>query len=258
MEPTATATDPVSLWGTHTLALDASHSFELGKLTAEVRRSSRDWIVEYTYTQDLYVRGSDQARSRLRSVFSETHADLTIRPACADRNMVAVPVDTIHVSPGQRVTLYMSSPLWVQMLVQDGRVLVADLPCEILSDSWFGPNTVEGELCYSNQTSARMFLEHLPQRPERVVTPATFVNEGTDSITVDRFNLPLPLLSIYSIGGAWWTQEVVIRRSEALDNVEVNFTPQPPEHIGAAELAAAPRREESGSTITRTLSMLFG
>jgi len=244
-------------WGTGSLELDQPYTFRMGTLHASVTRSTKDWSLEYRYDQDRYVRSSEQVASRLRTVLSATGSELLVSPTTADRSVVATPVDTIHIPAGAQVTLYMSSPLWAQFLIGNGSVCLADLSVMILSDTWFGPNTREGELCYSSATQARVFQDSLPLRPERIITPATFINEGEDGFSVDRLSLPLPLLSVYRGEHSYWTQEVIIRREASLSEAQVHFEPIPPPQIADAELVTPPREQRNGSSISRALSMLF-
>ncbi|MDH3642065.1 MAG: hypothetical protein OES38_08200, partial [Gammaproteobacteria bacterium] len=227
-------------------------------LRASVQRSTMEWIVQYVYDQDRYVRESTEATTRLRYVLQDTKSDLMINPATADRNVVARPTDPVNIPPHGRATLYVSSPLWVRVTIPEGSLLLADLPVQIMSDSWFGPNTREGELCYSNETQARLSLDKLSKRPERLIAPVTVVNAGDDALRVDRVSLPLPLLSIYRGPESFWTQELVITREQAMATAKVEFESRAPAHLEGAPRVAEPRLNEDQSGITRALELLFG
>ena len=245
------------LWNENEVDVGQTVEFELGTLHAAVTRSEQDWTLEYRYDQDRYVRSSSMETVRIRSVYRETAPRLSLRPASASRNIVAMPTDTINIPASERATLFMSSPIWVQFLLHETETLLADLPVHILSDTWFGPNTREGELCFSNESSARIYLDRLPTRPERVITPVTFVNAGADPVTIDRLNLPLPLLSIFQTTSGFWTQEITIRREADLDEATVELSPSPPAQHPSAQLVAESRMSEDGGAITKALSMLF-
>jgi hypothetical protein len=245
-------------WGEHTLTVDTPLEFAVGTLRANVQRSAMEWIVQYRYDQDRYVRESAQTTTRLRFVFGDTDERLVVAPATADRNVVARPNEPIGIPAHERATLYVSSLLWLQASISDKSLMLADLPVQIMSDTWFGPSTREGELCYSNETQARLSLDKLSRRPERLITPVTVVNAGDDTLTVDRVNLPLPLLSVYQGPESLWTQELVITREQTLATARVTFHQRPPAHLEEAPMVTEPRRKDNQSGVTRALELLFG
>lgn len=243
------------IWGEHHLRLHEALAINLGTLNGSLVRRPREWDLEYRYDQDRYVTNSTGIVSRVRTAMDNDVETAHIAPASANRNVVVRPIQTVQIPSGRRVTMFISTPLWLQCRV--GETMIADLPLQILSDTWFGQNTREGELCYSNETQARMNRDDLPTRPERLVTPVSLVNDGDDVLVFNRLSLPVPYLSIYRSEDAMWTQEVIITRTSALDVADIQVDALAPEQHVTSELISGPRSSEDPNLLRRTLGRLF-
>ncbi|MDA0272643.1 MAG: hypothetical protein O3C68_05265 [Proteobacteria bacterium] len=145
----------------------------------------------------------------------------------------------------------------MQILIVDTEHKLIDLPVEILSDSWFGSNTMNGEICYANQTQARLDLTKLTQRPDRLITPVTIRNLGGETLTIERLNLPVPNLAVYDTGASLWTQNVDITHTGELEMTEVKFPLQPPSQFTEATLVNQPRSVEHNNLVMRAVELLF-
>ena len=182
---------------------------------------------------------------------------MRLQPATADRNVVVRPAQRIQIPHGESVDLFIGTPIWISALAPDEDHKLFDLPVEILSDTWFGTNTRHGEICYANQTQARLYLEKLSQRPERLVTPINIANNGGDLLTIERLNLPIPYLSIYDTGSSLWTQRIEITRTDQLETAEIKFPPEPPPQFPAASLCNTPRLNDDANLVVRAIGLLF-
>lgn len=249
-------TEQPSLWGDNELKVEQTWTSEFGNLDLAIARSAFEVSVEYKYRQDRYVNEARKEVARYRVVVDDTDHTLTLRPSTADRNVVVRPIQTVRVPDGAKVRLFIGTPIWVQGFLAGGEKLF-DLPSEILSDTWFGKNTREGEVCYANQTQARLSLEKLSQRPERLITPVTIENHGGDTLVIERINLPLPQLSIYETGASPWTQAIELRRSGRHDMGQIVLSARPPAEYPDARLVSEPRRHEDEALVERALGMLF-
>lgn len=241
-------------WGEHSLEIEAPFYVVAGKLNIEVSRTTLDWRTSTHYNQDRYLVESSRAVTHARAVFRETSPTLTISPTVADRHVVARPVAPLLVPAGESATLYISSPLWLQCHAEGTCLL--DLPLEIMSDCWFGPNPRVGQLCYSNQTQARMFVDLLPSRPDRLVSPVTVINKGSESVTIERLRLPLPYLSLYGSPEGWWTQEITVTSTDDIAAAEIDLAERAPTHVSELTPVHGPRQNPDKS-ILDSLESLF-
>jgi hypothetical protein len=262
-------------WGTVTLDVGRVARWRAGPSTVHVERRPTDWRVWHDTGDDAYAVVAERAHDEegpppeaaptLRLSFTETPDTIVVRPALADRQVVVRPETTLVVPPGERVTLYASTPVWMALKLEvrrprrgrtaPGPVVLAELPTARPTDTWFGPSKLEGELCYAVRTAARMDAADLPLRPHRAVTPVTIENQADTPMEVARIVVPMPYLALHvDRDGRLWTDGVLLTR-EPDEDLTTKATPSPPE---GGERLAAPRSTTSlGQTLSRTVSRLF-
>ena len=193
-----------------------------------------------------------------RYVQQSPRGDLRFVPTLADRPVVVRPRQPVFVLPGQRITLFLSTPIWIRIEVGEPPRLLQEVPVMRLSDTWFGPSTREGELCYAARTHARHSLEELPLRPHRAVTPVRIHNQADSQLPIDKLSLPVPLLSVF--GGAecsLWTEGVSLTRTADSELASMKIDTGPPRDAAAARLLSGPRRHPERGGLVRAFSGLF-
>ena len=111
--------------------------------------------------------------------------------------------------------------------------MLQSIAIQRLSDTWFGPSTLEGELCYASTTHCRLNVKELPQRTHRVITPVLIRNQANTTLLLERLNLPTPLLPLYcSSSGQLWTPQVTLTREKDGDQAELIIDNKPPVEAG--------------------------
>ncbi|WP_210394628.1 hypothetical protein [Motiliproteus sediminis] len=187
---------------------------------------------------------------------SATHID--VRPALADRAVVSKPVARFMLHPRQQIKVFVGSPLWLQARLQGASDLMLDLPIIRPSDTWFGANTREGELCYASRTNARLTLDEVSVSAIRAVTPVLLRNQSSKPLVVDKICLPVSFLSLFSDSdGRLWTEPVTISCEQQNEPSALTIERQP---VGAAaqlEPVSAPRQTVR-SGLVHSLNVLFG
>ena len=179
--------------------------------------------------------------------------EVSLLPATADRPVVARPEHTLRIPPNSTAQLYIGSPLWLQ--VRAGDYTALDQPVLRPSDTWFGPSTTEGELCYASRTAARTQRLSGPTTHARLFTELTVRNRGKKPLQVDRVSLPMQSLAIYAgTDGRLWTASVAVTWQDDNTLVAVALDTAAPQ--GAALLA--PARATEQSTLSRALGLLLG
>ena len=157
------------------------------------------------------------------------------------------------IPPGSTAHLYIGSPLWMQVRV--GEYVAVDQPVFRPSDTWFGPSTTEGELCYASVTSARTERLAGPITHARLFTELTVHNHGKQPLQVDRVSLPMQSLAVYAgADGRLWTASVAVTWRDDSALVAVALNTAAPE---GAKRVAEPRAHEQ-STLSRALGLLLG
>lgn len=191
----------------------------------------------------------------------EDSDDLIVTPLPPDRPVVTRPSDGCVVLPGRTVTLYVSTPLWLRMETSDGETVFEE-PAVRLSDTWFGPSTRVGELCYSIRTRAFPDLEELPVLAFRAITRLRIENTSHGELELARLSLPAPDLSLWcdldQPSRGLWTSYVVLRRNSDGETAEVDVVRGAPPDLSRPERVAWPRQRQSRNVVVRAMSAILG
>jgi len=269
--------DPVTMaehdtpmwWGEFSFSDGQALGWRIGPLNIHIQRLTREWRLDYQRCDAADNGAVNVERARPvdptmksdvqnRFVFRRTTASLWLMPSLADRSVVARPVSPFYVPPGEETVLFVSSPLWVQVSANYNRQLLESVPIVRPSDTWFGPSTREGELCYASTTHCRLTLEELPIRPHRAVTPVQIINRATESLLIERINLPVIYLSLYSAEpGQLWTDMVTITREALDENASLRLHKRPPPQAGEASLLCEPQLHADKGILSRAFNALF-
>jgi hypothetical protein len=188
-----------------------------------------------------------------------TEDAMTIQPLTADRAFIFKSQNPFLVPPKGEVTAFLSSPVWVRLQLDDPERHLHQEPTFRPSDTWFGPTTIEGELCYAARTSVRFHLENLPSRPFRAVTVLKIMNHAESVLPLARIRLPLPHLSLYGgEDGRLWTENVILDRKQDGDFAEIKLTRSAPTEAGSCEKVSKPREEIRRHVLIRSFTSLLG
>lgn len=261
---------PPHWWGSFTIPLDQSLQWRIGPLTLVVRCLDGEWNIGHGRTADFdndditwEVQSSDQLPETLdnnsRYIFSKIVKQLTVSPRLADRPIISRPLIPFNLTAGEEVTLYVSSPLWLELaLGTSPATVLEEVAIQRPSDTWFGPSTLQGELCYASITHCRTNLTELPQRAHRAITPVLIRNRADTTLTVERLNLPAPLLSLYACAdGQLWTPKVTLTRGKEGDMAELKIGDKPPEEAKSPELLSKPRNTANVGVLIRAFNAVF-
>jgi hypothetical protein len=195
-----------------------------------------------------------------RFAFGSDSEDIVLSAALADRSVVTRSEKQLHLPPGEELAVYVSSPLWVRIEAGKPARRLVEIPVYRPSDTWFGPNTLEGELCYSSRTFHRVQLEQVPIRPHRATTTVLVKNRADSMLSLERMQVPVTCLGLYQKNdGRLWTDDVIFTRSGADDFASVR-TSASNSRIPGEEAAriAEPRRQSDENLILRAFSSIFG
>lgn len=262
-------------WNTYTLDVHHGGRWQIGPSTLWLFHGPNEWRVmhrqsgtslddhstarvgipagEWADAVDADIADEDIVR------FSFLHDDphVTLRPALADRSVVTRPEHALHVPSGENVTLYVSTPLWIRIELGQAAKAIHEVPSHRPSDTWFGPSTREGELCYAARTTGRLRLEDLPLRPHRAVTPLHIHNRASDTLLLERVQIPTQHLALYeSPDHGLWTQAITLHREEGREGADVRIEPGPPRNLPTIGQRAEPRQVPKTNMVTSTFKAL--
>ncbi|MEZ4388516.1 MAG: hypothetical protein R3D98_13285 [Candidatus Krumholzibacteriia bacterium] len=257
-------------WGDRDLDAGRCGRWQIGPAEFWLARGDHEWRFGIKPGDDAHESDVDYAEAdlghlvdddtpTLRLGFRKTSGNLRLTPLLADRPVVVRPAQPIALPPQQELVLYFSSPLWLQVEVGDPLVEFLQTSLQRPSDTWFGANTREGELCYSLRTSARSQIADVPARPHRAVTEVHVVNHADTLLPIDRIRVPLPTMSLFAgASGQLWTQVITFERHDDEAHAELTLGAGPPVHASAEALVSGPRLEPPRGGLFRTFGSLIG
>jgi len=274
-----------SFWDApYALPVDTTAAIEIGPLRLWLERREHEWraiaarhdpLAEPASAVHLPAPTAAPANGHAtRYAAPPEHSHFTLKPRLADRPVVVRPDTPLRILPGCDVDVLVSTPVWVAVFLSsqasEGRALrrpvtalgsdeleLFELPVVRPSDTWFGPNTLEGELAYISKTSARLAFNELPLRAGRAVTRIRVRNRTLEPMTIERVLLPAPELQLYvDPASNIWTQAVDV---ELKGNgvADIRYLPGPPLHAPTAVPIGQPRRIEHKHLLVRALSAFW-
>ncbi|PKG97719.1 hypothetical protein [Paraglaciecola sp. MB-3u-78] len=208
-------------WGDINFELNEAKTWRIGQRKISVQRKDAEWLISNEKTNEESFEELVLERATFtdpvidilpqRYLVKNTQNSLIAKPLLADRSIIVRPHSALNVLPGEKIELYVSSPLWLAFYAHEGRLPISDLPFWLPSDSWFGPNTMVGELCYSKYTDAKVTLDNIQKRSHRAITTINISNEHDEVLTIERISLPAPFLNLYvDATHQFWTDKVCL------------------------------------------------
>jgi len=256
-------------WGDYRLPLNTSAFWKIGPLSLQLTRREKEWQVahleeiqtkeneELWSFEDNYSKEIEQGKTH-RHLFTQTEEDVSVMPRLPDRPVVVKTAKPFNIHPGQQAEIYVSIPLWLGVCVGVDNLQIQELPIVRPSDTWFGPSTMEGDLCYSSTTQGRLTLIELPTRPHRATSSVLIKNDMDKALTLEQFSLPAPYLSLFSTNeGGLWTETITLLNDDESDLAKVSVSDAPPQSNRNPTRVAEPRIKANKNMLLRTFSGLF-
>ncbi len=255
-------------WGGFSMPQNQTGYWQIGPLNLYIRRVRQEWHVASECLRDVLDRTLDVSfnaefpnRPDLvfsRFAFRETTKNLSILPQLSDRAVVIRPEAPLYIPAGEEVTLFVSLPVWIRIEAGNPAKFLQELPIYRPSDTWFGPSTREGDLCYASRTSARLNVNDVPFRPHRAVASVVIRNAAEDPLFVERLNVTAQHLSLFATpDGYLWTQGMILEREEDGEAVQVHFEKTAPAVAKDAVLLSGPRIDSEDNLLTRAFHNFF-
>lgn len=255
-------------WGEYELGVGESGRWRIGPLQLHIERRRAEWLI--------HSLSSDDARDTLcevevptdspipegttshRFVQRATGGRITLSGRLADRPVVIKPAVPLSVPGGEEVTLYVGSPVWVQIAVGDPAIHLLEIPSHRASDTWAGPNTREGLACYGSRTLAQVDFADCTLRPHRAITEVQVRNNATDTLVIEQIQLPAPLLALYGgDGGVLHTQSVTLTRDNREHAARLAIGAAAPTTSGTLQRIGEPRKVADDNMIAQVFNRLW-
>ncbi|WP_198598620.1 hypothetical protein [Salinibacter altiplanensis] len=279
MAPSEPDLEPPPWWGTVSLDVETGGRWAVGPSTLWLYRTDREWRIIHRWSSppeapdpladrsevtvplpedelaDVLDTEDEETLHTNRYSFGETDPRISLQPALADRPVVSRPEHPLYVPPDESVTLYLSTALWIRIVLPDSDRKLQEIPSFRMSDTWFGATTTDGEFCYATRTAGWLRLDRLPRRLHRAVTPLRIRNTAPDPLALERVQLPVQHLALYTTPThQLWTQGVTMTRSAAQEGADIQVRSGPPADADEAELLQERRESAKRGLFTSTFS----
>ncbi|MBU1239403.1 DUF432 domain-containing protein [Myxococcota bacterium] len=257
----------VRWWGSSPLPEGKIHCLSLGPLNLYSEKLENEWRIGL-------LRGTDPLESAVttahfsagdlpanipweRFAGGQLDSPLFISPALADRPVVSRPTNAYYLPSTESVTFFIGTPVWVKVMTAKGNVL-KDFPVFRPSDTWFGPTTDQGQLCYASRTFCNVDLASVPYRPHRAVTSVTIKNKSPETIPIEKIKLPVGNLSLYiGPGNRIWTQDITYEIVEKERVIQLRLSDNPPALAPDSEFLSKGREPSGGNLLVQAISYFF-
>lgn len=242
--PDESEDDHTPWWGSFVIEEEQSRFFKIGNIILCLDRYNREWNIT------SYREGEGQGQGEIptdllsktrpkqpyKAFSAQASNTIILKPVLPDRSLLCKLNHPFYIPNGQTLLLYISSPLWIRIDAGNPSILLDEIPTEILADTWFGKNTLEGELCYASENPCSPRLEDLPRGNTRVISPLLIVNRSNETLLLKELRIPLPNLSIYSDAqNHLWTEQLHLYPEEQNDS-ETTVLKGPPKSLKDIQL----------------------
>ena len=254
-------------WGDYEVDANQTLRWQLGPKTFWITHGDNEWRVASAGGQDrlddrlIIAEPAEEPADDDIDVrrFASRSGNRSIRlgPALPDLPVVVRTTQPFFVPAMEETTLFLSAPLWLRVYLDGREEEMVDTPIARPSDTWFGPDTMTGELCYALRTSARLHLEHLPRRPHRAISAVRIQNNAPSVLHIEKLKVPVPHLSLFASNeGHLWTEALTLERKEDSDGTKVLLDDRPTQ-IVATECIAPPRKKMTKGFLLDAFGGLF-
>ena len=269
MRGTGMETEGINWQTTYSINKSAGYCWQITSLYLQLFRHPKEWLICWhsdptnesreVSSEALATKAEPQPDLKHEHyVMKSTSGKVRLTPKTADRPVVVRPRNPFILPSQEEATLFVSTPLWIEIAVGDPPRTLKEMPVKRPSDTWFGPSLLTGELCYDSRTRGVMELEHLEYQPNRVITPLLIRNQAETPLTLERVSLPVPLLSIYQADDkSLWTESLSLTREEDGEMAALKITEGHPRQATRAKKITEPRQKNDKSSLVRAFGGLF-
>lgn len=259
----------LDFWTSHHLPTMAIGHWKIGPLELWIRRYENEWRIysrslENPSLKDILVQipSSENHPPNInvhRFGVHETTDILTFQPVLADRSIVVRPEKPFHIPAKEEVPIYVMHSVWLKVNYGASHINLTKLPIYRPSDTWFGSSTIDGELCYSTRSKAKIRFDDLELFPYRAVTKIQLQNKSNNDVFLERLKVALPSLSLYlSENQVFFTDSLIYSRQPEGKEINISIHPAPQDVAGKCILIHKPLVKQEQNLVSKAINHLLG
>jgi hypothetical protein len=261
--------DDQTWWGRLHVAMGTAARLHIGPATILVERLDKEWhfVTENTGDPDDIALAIERptedpdllaAANVRRFGVAGDASHIALSAHLADRPVVAAPQKPVELPPGETLTVYVGSPVWIRVEAGEPARTLFEMPLSRPADTWFGANTRVGELCYASRTNYRLRLDELSYKPHRAITSVLVENQASTPLLLESLKLPVPHLALYGTSDGWlWTEDVTLSRDDEQELSPLRVREGAPRNAQKAVRISDPRQPIADNLMVRAFSSLF-
>ena len=204
-----TVADPteelIEWWGSFIIEEEQSRFFKIGDIVLCLDRYDREW----------HITSYREGEQPFKTFAAQASNEIVLKPTLPNRALLTKLDRPFYIPMGETLLIYISSPVWIRIEAGKPPILLDEIGTETLADTWFGRNTLEGELCYAGASYCSPRLDELPRHTTRVTSPIRIANRSKGTLVLNELKIPLTDLSIYTDSqNHLWTEQLNIYQED--------------------------------------------
>lgn len=217
-------------WGKFNIAEEQSRYFKIGSLVLCADRLNHQW----------HITSHKEGQKPCKSFAAQTTNPLLLIPTLPDRPLLTQLDRPFYIPAAETIKLYISVPLWIRIEAGQPPILLDEIVTEPLAESWFGKNTLEGELCYASRDQCCANIVDLLCDNTRAIIPISIKNHSHETLCLRDIKVPLPNLSLYrDTQNYLWTEQLNVypKHQGTLETLATKGPPKPLKNINLVSSA---------------------
>lgn len=191
-------------WGTFSVEEDQSRYAKIGNVVLCIDHYNQEWHIAH------YREGKDQTRSKTIAAHI-IQGDIILKPLLPDRPVLFFLENTLFLPAKSNIPLYVNTSVFIRILIGSSPAVLEEVSSEVLADTWYGKNTLSGELCYAIKHPVIHRLEELSKDNTHAITSINLVNQSQENILITELKIPSPYLSLFcDQQNHLWTEQLTI------------------------------------------------
>ena len=250
-----------SLWDKHECVVGRFYTCAIAQLRLWLARNSQGWSVAALHeTESVFEPFHEAAEPEgvewLRFVTPSETTTVQFVPVLPDRPVVSRPEARIEIAPRHKGRFFVTIPVWVRVQVDlPHHVPLCEFPTRVLSKTWFGHPSEEGEICYALTTRARQELAELTDVEGRAICPLLLENNTHEALAFAQLLLSVRHMSVYQTGdGKLWTNECRLGYTGSFLPASLTFGRTAPDQAKNSRLVSGPREAPTSGLTARVIA----
>ncbi len=237
--------NPEGLWQQHALEEEV-RGWSIGSLNLWSKKKGKElWIASERKAENATNEETPslpENPSWSRWVLKNEIKDIKLKPVFPDRPITIKPEQSLRVSKGSKIRIYVRVPLWLRVEIEK-KITIFEIPTVVLSKTYFG-TYMEGARCYWISSGVRSEITPDLSRPYLAICPLQIINRSEEELFIGKICLRVEELSLYLSDGQLWANDTTInyRGSEDISHIEIGK--KAPQEVEKGTLVSPPRSLE--------------